>query len=111
MVIKYYCTDVVLERRVNLQLVLYDLRKNQKKMTQEQMARYLGITPKTYRSKELGNTEFTLDEMFEIAKLFNKKIDDIFLPRRYQNGTEGGNHGKDSIFHSGGNRHADCADE
>lgn len=47
-------------------------------MTQEQMANYLGITPKTYRSKELGNTEFTLDEMFEIAKLFNKKVDDIF---------------------------------
>lgn len=94
MVIKYHCTDVVLERRVNLQLVLYDLRKNQKKMTQEQMARYLGITPKTYRSKELGNTEFTLDEMFEIAKLFNKKIDDIFLPRKYQNGTEGAKHVK-----------------
>ncbi|WP_085678341.1 helix-turn-helix transcriptional regulator [Limosilactobacillus reuteri] len=71
-----------------MQLVLYDLRKNQKKMTQEQMAKYLGITPKTYRSKELGNSEFTLDEMFEIAKLFNKKIDDIFLPRKYQSGTK-----------------------
>lgn len=71
-----------------MQLVLYDLRKNQKKMTQEQMAKYLGITPKTYRSKELGNSEFTLDEMFEIAKLFNKKIDDIFLPRKYQIGTK-----------------------
>lgn len=75
-------------RRVILQLVLYDLRKNQKKMTQEQMANYLGITPKTYRSKELGNTEFTLDEMFEIAKLFNKKVDDIFLPRKYHTGTK-----------------------
>lgn len=56
-------------------------------MTQEQMAAYLGITPKTYRSKELGNSEFTLDEMFAIAKMFNMKIDDIFLPRKYQNGT------------------------
>lgn len=56
-------------------------------MTQEQMANYLGITPKTYRSKELGNTEFTLDEMFEIAKLFNKKVDDI-LPRKYHSGTK-----------------------
>ena len=71
-----------------MQLVLYDLRKNQKKMTQEQMANYLGITPKTYRSKELGNTEFTLDETFEIAKLFNKKVDDIFLPRKYHTGTK-----------------------
>lgn len=43
-------------------------------MTQEQMAKYLGITPKTYRSKELGNSEFTLDEMFEIAKLFNSEL-------------------------------------
>lgn len=51
------------------------------------MATYLGITPKTYRSKELGNSEFTLDEMFAIAKMFNMKIDDIFLPRKYQNGT------------------------
>ena len=71
-----------------MQLVLYDLRKNRKKMTQEQMAKYLDITTKTYRSKELGNTEFTLDEMFKIAKLFNKKVDDIFLPREYQNGTK-----------------------
>lgn len=63
-----------------MQLVLYDLRKNQKKMTQEQMAKYLGITPKTYRSKELGNSEFTLDEMFEIAKLFNKKLMIFFCP-------------------------------
>ena len=71
-----------------MQLILYDLRKNQKKLTQEQMANYLGITTKTYRSKELGNTEFTLDEMFEIAKIFNKKVDDIFLPRKYHNGTK-----------------------
>lgn len=69
------------KRRDTLQLILYDLRKNRKKMTQEQMAKYLNVTPKTYRSKELGDTEFTLDEMFKIAKLFNKKVDDIFLPR------------------------------
>lgn len=71
-----------------LQLVLYDLRKNKKKMTQEQMATCLGITPKTYRSKELGTSEFTLDEMFAIAKMFNMKVDDIFVPRQYQFGTE-----------------------
>lgn len=88
MVIQYHCTDAVLERRDIVQLVLYDLRKNQKKMTQEQMAKYLGIATKTYRSKELGNTEFTMDEMFEIARLFNKKVDDIFLPRTYHNGTK-----------------------
>lgn len=72
-----------------MQLVLYDLRKNKKKMTQAEMANYLGISTKTYRSKELGNSEFTMDEMFKIAKLFNMRIDDIFLPREYHIGTKG----------------------
>ena len=72
-----------------LQLVLYDLRKNKKKMTQAEIADYLGISTKTYRSKELGNSEFTMDEMFKIAKLFNMRIDDIFLPREYHIGTKG----------------------
>lgn len=72
-----------------MQLVLYDLRKNKKKMTQAEIADYLGISTKTYRSKELGNSEFTMDEMFKIAKLFNMRIDDIFLPREYHIGTKG----------------------
>ena len=71
-----------------LQLILYDLRKNKKKMTQAEIADYLGISTKTYRSKELGNSEFTMDEMFKIAKLFNMRIDDIFLPREYRIGTK-----------------------
>lgn len=72
-----------------MQLVLYDLRKNKKKMTQAEIANYLGISTKTYRSKELGNSEFTMDEMFKIAKLFNMRIDDIFLPHEYHIGTKG----------------------
>lgn len=71
-----------------MQLILYDLRKNKKKMTQAEIADYLGISTKTYRSKELGNSEFTMDEMFKIAKLFNMRIDDIFLPREYRIGTK-----------------------
>ena len=71
-----------------MQLVLYDLRKNKKKMTQAEIADYLGISTKTYRNKELGNSEFTMDEMFKIAKLFNMRIDDIFLPREYHIGTK-----------------------
>lgn len=35
-----------------MQLKLYDLRKNYKHMTQEEVAKYLGITAKTYRDKE-----------------------------------------------------------
>lgn len=52
------------------------------------MADYLGISAKSYRDKELGRREFTQDEMFEIAKLFNRKIDDIFLPLTYRIGTK-----------------------
>lgn len=58
-------------------------------MTQAEIADYLGISTKTYRSKELGNSEFTMDEMFKIAKLFNMRIDDIFSPREYRVGTKG----------------------
>lgn len=70
-----------------MQSILYGLRKTDKRYTQKQMADYLNISEKSYRDKELGHREFTQDEMFEIAKLFNKKIDDIFLPRKYHNGT------------------------
>lgn len=71
-----------------MQSILYGLRKVDKRYTQKQMAEYLDISEKSYRDKELGHREFTQDEMFEIAKLFNRKIDDIFLPRKYQNGTK-----------------------
>lgn len=71
-----------------MQSILYGLRKADKRYTQKQMAEYLNISEKSYRDKELGHREFTQDEMFEIAKLFNRKIDDIFLPRKYQNGTK-----------------------
>lgn len=71
-----------------MQSTLYGLRKTYKHFTQQQMADYLGISTKSYRDKELGRREFTQDEMFEIAKLFNRKIDDIFLPRTYQIGTK-----------------------
>lgn len=71
-----------------MQSTLYGLRKTCKHYTQQQMADYLGISAKSYRDKELGRREFTQDEMFEIAKLFNRKIDDIFLPRTYRIGTK-----------------------
>lgn len=73
-----------------MQIVLYDLRKNHKKMTQQQIADYLGIAVQTYRLKEKGEFEFTQDEMFIIAELFNKGIDEIFLPRKHRNGNKGG---------------------
>lgn len=71
-----------------MQLVLYDLRKNQKKMTQQEVADYLGITVQTYRAKEKGHYEFTQDEMFALSELFDKDLNDIFLPRKYQIGNK-----------------------
>ena len=71
-----------------MQLKLYDLRKNYKHMTQEDVANYLGISSKTYREKEKGLVPFNQDEMFALSKLFNLSIDTIFLPRKFQNGTK-----------------------
>lgn len=75
------------ERSDRMQLKLYDLRKNHKHMTQEEIANYLGITAKSYRDKEKGVHPFTQDEMFALSKLFNQKMDNIFLPRKFHNGT------------------------
>lgn len=69
-----------------MQKELYDLRKNEHKMSQQDLADYLGISVQAYRDKEKGKRAFTQDEMFAIAELFKRKIDEIFLPRKHQNG-------------------------
>lgn len=66
-----------------MQHKLYALRKH-KGLTQEDMAEKLGITRTTYRSKELGHTFFNAKEMFKISDLFQKPLDDIFLPSEAQ---------------------------
>lgn len=71
-----------------MQLKLYDLRKNYKHMTQEEVAKYLGIAAKTYRDKEKGIYPFTQDEMFALSKLFDLSIDTIFLPRKFHIGSK-----------------------
>ena len=37
-----------------MQIKLYNLRKNQKHLTQKELAAMLGISTKSYRDKELG---------------------------------------------------------
>lgn len=54
--------------------------------SQKYMAKKLGISPTQYGSKERGVHEFTSDEMFKASEIFDKKIDDIFLPRGHQIG-------------------------
>lgn len=62
-----------------MQEKLLILRKKEN-VTQETMAKMLGITSKSYSQKELGRTEFTMNEMFIISDFFHHSIEDIFLP-------------------------------
>lgn len=71
-----------------MQYKLYDLRKNVKHMTQEDVAEYLGISVQSYRDKEKDKRPFTQDEMFALSHLFDLNIDTIFLPRKFQIGSK-----------------------
>ncbi len=68
-----------------MQTILYGARK-ERKLSQEEMAKKLGISRVSYGLKERGDKAFTLDEMFRISKILGKGLDDIFLPRGNQNG-------------------------
>lgn len=69
-----------------MQKILWDLRKNEYRLTQQEVADFLGITVQAYRSKEKGVSQFTQDEMFALASFFHRDLDSIFLPRKHQNG-------------------------
>ncbi len=59
----------------------------QKNLTQHWLANLLGISDKQIGKKINGEVPFKSDEMFLIAEYFDMKIEDIFLPRMYENGT------------------------
>lgn len=63
---------------------LIKLRKS-KNITQKEMANLLGIHSDTYYLKESGKNDFKLEEIFKIARFFNKRIDEIFLPNNISN--------------------------
>lgn len=63
---------------------LVKLRKKYK-ITQKNMAEMLDINVRTYCLKETGKTDFNLEEIYIIAKFFNKRIEEIFLPRNIRN--------------------------
>lgn len=49
------------------------------RVTQEEMAKLLGITTATYNRKEnLKGGDFTISEAIKIAKKLNKKLDEVF---------------------------------
>lgn len=64
-----------------------ELRKLRKyhELTYKDMANLLNVDPRTYRNKEKGLTQFKANEMFIIAKKFNRSIEQIFLPSNFMN--------------------------
>ena len=53
------------------------LRK-ENKLTQEEMAKSLGITSVSYRSKENGKKQFTENEIVKILNMFKKEANYFF---------------------------------
>lgn len=62
------------------------LKKNN--LSQRWLAEFLSVSDKQIGKKLNGEAPFKSDEMFKIANYFNKSIDEIFLPRMYENGTK-----------------------
>lgn len=54
-------------------------KRNELRMSQEELASKLNITARAYCFKENNRTSFTLKEILELLKIFNCKFDDIFL--------------------------------
>lgn len=48
-----------------------------KNMTQEDVARLLGITLATYNRKELGNVDFKRREVLSLSKVLNLSLKDV----------------------------------
>lgn len=48
-------------------------------LTQEEFAKLLNMPVSTYRKKESGESKFTLDEVYQISKIANKTVEDIFF--------------------------------
>lgn len=63
---------------------LIKLRK-ENNLNQKHMAKLLGISESTYSTKENGKSDFKLKEIYIIAKFFNKRVEEIFLPRNIRN--------------------------
>ncbi|ALV63157.1 putative HTH-type transcriptional regulator [Thermococcus sp. 2319x1] len=63
---------------------LHELREK-RGLTQEELAKALGVTRQTIIAIEKGKYNPSLELAFKIARFFNVKIEDIFI---YENGKE-----------------------
>lgn len=61
-----------------MQWELIKLRKLHR-FKKKDMANFIGVTPATYRKKEEGEDDFKLTEVFILASVFNKPINEVFL--------------------------------
>ena len=64
---------------------LTDIKKNLRRLrveldlTQKDFAKLIDMPLSTYRKKEKGETNFTIEEAYTIANAVSKSIDEIFL--------------------------------
>ena len=54
-------------------------KRNELKITQEQMAHYLGISKNNYNLKENNKLDFSLSEVKKILEILNCDYNDIFF--------------------------------
>ena len=62
---------------MNTNKTIKQLRKNNK-FTQQELSVLLGMSVRTYREKEIGNTPFTQLEIMKITMLFKLKQEQLF---------------------------------
>ncbi|BEU88714.1 hypothetical protein TAMA11512_21780 [Selenomonas sp. TAMA-11512] len=67
-----------------MQYRLESIRRS-KKESQETLAKLINVDVRTYQNKEKGVTQFKQNEMFIIARHYNCKVDEIFLPTNFEN--------------------------
>ena len=62
---------------------LLELRKNEK-LTQEELAKKIDVTQKTYANYEIGKTEPTIDTLCKLADYFGVTVDYLIDHKTYQ---------------------------
>jgi len=67
-----------------MQYLLEAVRRSRKE-SQGALAKLINVDVRTYQNKEKGVTQFKQNEMFIIAKHFNRKVDELFLPTNFEN--------------------------
>ena len=65
-----------------------DIKKNLRRLrveldlTQKEFAKLIDMPLSTYRKKEKGESNFTIEEAYTIASVTSKSIDEIFLIKK-----------------------------